>query len=119
VAQQARLDRPQRDGTVPRQHLLGLVKRWKDATDPVQVARRAQWEAELDGPPVPPALAYLLEWLDELYGRSGATMDGLAPLSYSTMQAWAALTGRHPLPHEVQALMLLDLVRRNPPPEEA
>jgi hypothetical protein len=109
------MDTPGKDGTTPRQHVAGMVKRYRDV--PEWAARVARWEAELAGPPVPPALQYLLEWLDELFGRSGATMDGLAPLSYTTVRAWAELTDRCPRPHEVQALLMLDAVRRHPPPD--
>lgn len=46
-------------------------------------------------------------------------MDGLAPLSYTTIADWARLTGRRPLPHEVQALLQLDLVMRHPEIKES
>lgn len=63
---------------------------------------------------MPEALGYLHEWLLELFGRSGVSMDGLAPLTYSTIADWARLTDRRPQPHEVKALLHLDLVMRHP-----
>jgi hypothetical protein len=42
-------------------------------------------------------------------------MDGLAPLSFTAIRDWVAMTEREIDPHEVQALLLLDAVRRNPP----
>jgi len=45
-------------------------------------------------------------------------MDGLAPLSWGTIQAWAELTKQEPMYHEQIALMYLDAVRRDPPPEK-
>lgn len=44
----------------------------------------------------------------ELHGRSGFTMEGVAPLSYTTITAWARLTRRSPEPWEVDVLLELD-----------
>ena len=73
--------------------------------------------AELQGPDSPECMEYLLGWSNELHGRSGVDMSGLSPLTYTTVDAWARLTGRDPQPHEVDALMVLDRVRRHPPAE--
>ena len=45
---------------------------------------------------------------------------GLAPLGYATVEAWARLMDVEVEPHEVEALMVLDAVMRNPeaPKEE-
>lgn len=43
-------------------------------------------------------------------------MSGANPLTYTTIMDWAVLTDRTVLPHEVQALFLLDAVMRNPDP---
>lgn len=114
VAHQGRLDSRVDDKSSTRDHLAGRLRRLQqtkgeDHPDTV----RAQ--EEVDGPPVPPALAYLLQWSWELHGRSGVSMDGLAPLSFTAVRDWAVLTEREIDPHEVQALLLLDAVRRNPP----
>lgn len=60
-------------------------------------------------------MRYLHTWHEELFGRSGVGMDGLAPLSYSTLAHWQATMHVTLLPHEVSALLLLDSVRRHPP----
>ncbi len=65
-------------------------------------------QAKLDSAPFPDSVAYLWEWVVALHGRSGVGMGGAAPLSYSTVEAWAKLTGHRPLPYEVEALMVLD-----------
>lgn len=46
----------------------------------------------------------------ELYARSGIGMNGVAPLSYTTIADWAQLTGRCPTLMEVDALVELDAV---------
>lgn len=66
------------------------------------------------GPERPDALEYLYRWALELVGRSGVGMAGLAPLTYGTVMDWAALTGRRPRPFEVEALMRLDAILRDP-----
>ncbi len=63
---------------------------------------------QLEGPPFPEELRYLYEWGIELHGRSGVTMSGLAPLTYTTIDAWCRLTEIALEPREVQALMILD-----------
>lgn len=75
--------------------------------------------ARLQGPPYPEELDYLWRWAQDLHGRSGIGMAGIEPLTYSTIHSWAELTDQWPEPHEVEALILLDAVMRNPerPPE--
>lgn len=70
--------------------------------------------ASLEEPPFPEALRYLQKWLYEVHGRSGASMGGLAPLSYGCITEWMALTGADPTGYEVEALLLLDAVLRHP-----
>lgn len=41
-------------------------------------------------------------------------MDGYAPLSYTTVESWARLTGKYPTPDEVEALMEIDRAIREP-----
>ena len=60
---------------------------------------------------------YVREWLDALHGRSGVSMNGLSPLTYTTIRDWAALTGAHPTAAEVQALLRLDGILLHPPEE--
>jgi hypothetical protein len=74
---------------------------------------------ELDeGPECPPGFEHLVDWSRELYGRSGVGMDGAAPLSFTTVRDWSALTGHSPSPWEIQALMAMDSAMR-PPREDA
>ena len=67
----------------------------------------------LTGPEIPDEVAYLWQWFCELdlarrYGKLGPD-----PISYSEIGAWAALTDRQPLPHEVEALVMIDLAMRS------
>lgn len=59
-------------------------------------------------------LRYLWNWFGELFGRSGGGTNGYAPLTYTTVRDWAALTGSDPTGLEVEALMLLDTAVRTP-----
>ncbi len=113
VAHHAALNAPSKDGSTARDSLLVkaakvLRKFGADSTEYDDAI------AKIDGPPVPGALAYLLGWFDEVFGRSGVNEHGVAPLTYATLDAWARLTGRKPKPHEVDALLRLDDVRRHP-----
>lgn len=45
-------------------------------------------------------------------------MSGLAPLSYATVESWARLHDLTVAPEEVEALMLLDMIRLHPDPPE-
>jgi hypothetical protein len=74
----------------------------------------ARAQAALEGPEMPQEFRYLREWSDALFGRSGVGMSGVAPLSHGTVLAWSLTTGHRPTPAEVEALMLLDTVRRDP-----
>ncbi len=69
---------------------------------------------QLTPPDHPEQMEYLLDWSRELVGRSGVGMDGLAPLTWEAIDAWARRTGRNPTPDECSALMLLDGVFRHP-----
>lgn len=62
-------------------------------------------------------LEYLRRWCYEVYGRSGFSEVGVNPLSYQTVESWARLTGRTVSPADVDALMRLDAVLRNPEAE--
>jgi hypothetical protein len=77
-------------------------------------------QKELQGPPLPPCVAYLYEWAMGLFGRSGIGMEGVAPLTFTTIESWARLTDRNLEPHEVEALLEIDLAMRpdmRPEPE--
>lgn len=68
-----------------------------------------------DGPQLPDALDYLLEWSRDLHGKSGVGPHGYNPLTYTTIADWSRLTGTTVHPHEVEALIRLDAVFLNPP----
>jgi len=70
--------------------------------------------AALDGPPMPAALEYLHAWHGELARARRITEHGPAPLTYQDLLAWSLLTAQDPEPHEVEALMALDLVSLYP-----
>lgn len=74
--------------------------------------------AALNGPECPEELKYLVDWCYLLFARSGVSADGVAPLSYTTIEAWSRLSGNEVDPHEVEALMLLDAALRNPGEED-
>lgn len=69
---------------------------------------------EANAPPFPEALLYLHTWIYALHGRSGVGMNGFAPLSYVTIDAWSRLTGARPDAEDVDALIRLDAVLLNP-----
>lgn len=96
----------QDDGSPLREHLESLVR----------MGRREA--AELEGPPVPDEIAYLRRWYLELWRTRDVGEYGPKALTYEEVQAWAAMTGRHPLPHEVEALFALDSAMRHPDPDE-
>jgi hypothetical protein len=107
AAHQSELDTPDKDGVTRRALLTERVRKGIPGAQDV-----------LDsGPQCPADLGYLYGYATELVGRSGVGMNGLAPLSYTTLRDWQALTGIALEPDEVTALMRLDSVIRNPPKE--
>lgn len=104
VEHQSMLDYPSKDGTL-RSHLEESARRGN-----------VESEKELDGAVAyPDAVAYLHRWSLELYGRSGMSSAGMAPLGYGTIADWSRLTDQHPEPHEVDALLRLDAAMRHTP----
>jgi len=80
-------------------------------------ARRGNAEAArtlAHAPECPEPLAYLLGWFEDVFGRSGVGMSGLAPLTWSTLADWSAMTGTVIDAREARALLHLDAVQRNP-----
>jgi len=106
VRHEVGLDRKGEDGATRRAHLEAAARRGS------QAAVNA-----LEGPDAPDSVLYLMEWAYALCGRSGATMGGMAPLSFTTIRDWATLMDIHVSPLEVQALLVLDAVIRNPEPD--
>lgn len=68
----------------------------------------------LADPPFPESLDYLWGWWLELERSRTYGMHGPDPLTYQQIDAWARLTEQRPAPHEVAALLALDLVARFP-----
>lgn len=63
---------------------------------------------------MPDALAYLWEWFIELSAARGASMSGLAAITYRDVEAWSRLTGRVLDQLELSAIMHLDVAFRHP-----
>jgi hypothetical protein len=60
-------------------------------------------------PELPEEIEHLIQWVYELHGRSGATLGGIAPVSYSVIEAWMRLKDIGLLePYEIEALVMLD-----------
>ena len=101
------LDKKGEDGETWQAHLEETIRR--GGIGSVKAQR------DLDGPGEPPdTILYLAEWAYALCGRSGSSMAGIGPLSYGTIAEWSGLMGIDPTPLEVQALIVLDAVIRNP-----
>lgn len=90
----------QDDGHTWGEHLAALVERGKRS------------RAELDGPPIPPEGEYLWRWYCELERTRQMAAHAVQAMTYTEIAAWAALTDCWPLPHEVDALLTLDLATR-------
>lgn len=100
------LNRRREDGTRERDHWVVLAERG----DRKAVAR-------LEPPEVAPAFEYLRTWLYEVHGRSGVGMNGLAPLTWTTLRHWREETGTTVRPDEARALMRLDAILLHPDPD--
>ena len=60
-------------------------------------------------PDLPEDFEFMVEWVYALHGRSGASMAGLLPLSYTTVEAWVKLMDIHYIePYHIEALLVLD-----------
>lgn len=109
VRHEARMSAPVQTGGVVRDHVAAAV------------ARGMVPESELYGPEIPDAVEYLWRWHFEL--QRGRAFDGatgrVQPLGYRDVEAWARLMGRRPSPDDVDALLHLDAVARNPDAKEA
>lgn len=70
--------------------------------------------ALLDGPEFPESLDYLWRWFTELDRARTFSMNGPDPITHTAIDAWARLTGRTPDALEVDAILLLDVIARNP-----
>jgi hypothetical protein len=107
VAWSAKMNTPIKTGGTLRDNLEVAATRGN------MVARRM-----LIGPARPIALEYLWSWFMELRVGAGQGFNGIAPLTWTELDAWARLTQTRPYPHEVKALFSLDLIARNPESSE-
>ncbi len=82
--------------------LEGLLARAK--TD----ERRTAIEADLSGPPLPPAGAYLWTWFNELNLARPSGGMGVAAITYPDIEAWCRLLRRKPAPWEIDILKGID-----------
>ena len=99
VAHHARIDKPNEAGERPRAYLEARAERVARVRG-LDSLEYGEARAALEGPGPPDALRYLLEWSDDLYGRSGVGLNGLAPLTWETLDAWARRKAVDVLPHE-------------------
>lgn len=65
----------------------------------------------LIGPELPDELGYVWRWFVELDEARAVSAMGAAPITFESIQAWAQLTGRAPLPFEVRLLRRIDRLR--------
>lgn len=102
-AHESRLRQPAKDGTPVRVHLEGAAARG------LASAIKA-----LEGPECPDALEYLWSWFQELERVRTFGAHGPDPITYQQIEAWARLMNRRPTPDDVQGLLMLDAIARNP-----
>lgn len=69
-------------------------------------------QSKLDGPAVPDGGTYLWNWFGALQRTRQMSQHGIQAITYAEIAAWAALTDVWPLPHEVDALIDLDVAVR-------
>jgi len=73
----------------------------------------------MDGPEYPDAVEYLEMVLYQVHGRSGATMNGLAPCSWTELGAYERASGSRLSFDEKLAIMRLDAILLSPGAEDA
>lgn len=90
------------DGSSQREHLEKLAQKGhKTAIE------------KLDGPGLPYALTYLWVWFLQVSAGRASSEGGLSGISYQDILAWSTLMDTSPVPHEVDALMQVDVAYRN------
>ena len=63
---------------------------------------------ELDGPPLPPALAHVWAWWRELAGARGSTGLGPGPIAWADIACWSNLAGTTPTIAEIRLILQID-----------
>lgn len=74
---------------------------------------RAEYEAELECPPLPLELEYLWATFCRLAARRGSGGFGIAPITWADLDAFMRLTGARLAPWEIRILEDLDNLFRN------
>ena len=97
----ARMSRPTKDGTAQRVHLQAAANRGS-----------VNAIAALTPPPFPLGCTHLFNWWAELHNARGEGMNGIAPITYRDLDAWARVTGRAPEPFEFDLLLTMDATYR-------
>lgn len=113
MAHCALIDKPDTNGATDRDTLTVREQQLR-RTHGVGSDEHNKIQAELEGPSCPESLEYLRDALDDVFGRSGTTMDGLAPLSWATVEYCERNGGTRLDFLEKSALFTLDTVRRHP-----
>jgi hypothetical protein len=72
----------------------------------------------LEGPPFPDALGYLWGWFERLDRMRGVAMHGPERITAGMIRDAAALYGWDVAPHDVDGLMVLDIVTLYPGDED-
>ncbi|MES2030840.1 MAG: hypothetical protein V4477_16795 [Pseudomonadota bacterium] len=90
------------DGVSYREVLQGLLARAKNDE------RRAELEAELYGPQLPPALAYLWMAFIRLRRRKGSNGFAVSPIEWPDFDAFIRLSGVRLAPWEIAAIEDID-----------
>jgi hypothetical protein len=108
VAWDVEMSTPNEEGATLRDALRELARRGR--TDVLE---------KLNGPRLPRTVRYLLDWTRDIRRGVGRDTNGLAPLTWVSLDAWARHTDHQPAPHEVDAIFLLDAVMRDPSIAEA
>lgn len=97
------LDVRDKNGSTDRERLEALLSR------DMELERRAEIEAQLDGPAFPEGFDYLLAWFYDL-GPALFNGMGLAPISYTEIRSWRLERGLQLNSWEVKALRELSQV---------
>lgn len=113
VAHEAEGLRPAKNGGTQRDYWLATARRG--------VAGAVE---KVEGPAYPEELSYLHGWFHELNGMRPEGVNSIAPFTPPFIESWAHLMDVCPEPHEVRALVALDvewrrMMRIEPATQEA
>jgi len=96
------------DGTSTRKHLESAASLGGRTPGSASAIKRLD-----NAPECPLVLLYLWGWFVQLSaGRASGPM-GSSGISFQDVDAWARLMDHQPKPHEVNALMMMDVTFRN------